>query len=280
MSTKVLIHHSISYTYDRLVNLSTQLIRLFPSSNSKTSIREYSLTIQPHNHVISRVEDLFGNMETRVSFNGPVLHFSINVVIIAVIEPVNPFTFVPELTSTSYPFQYSQNDQPLLECYLEDLSEGPLFDAWVASLDSTALGIVDFLSHINQRLHQDVTYVQRMEPGIQTPEVSLAQKNGSCRDSAWLLVKVFRRLKLAARFVSGYIVQLTENGDSTGLHAWTEVYLPGAGWIGLDPSNGLFAAEGYIPMASAPHYEQASPTTGLADSANATLKFANTVIRM
>jgi uncharacterized protein (DUF2126 family) len=144
---------------------------------------------------------------------------------------------------------------------------------------------------LNSAVYTDVAYSVRMEEGVQTPEQTLTRAIGSCRDSAWLLVTALRHFGLAARFVSGYLVQLAADSpsldgpsgpteDFTDLHAWAEVFVPGAGWIGLDPTSALFASEGHIPLAATPNPSSAAAITGVTDRSDTTLEFSNTVRRV
>jgi transglutaminase-like putative cysteine protease len=150
---------------------------------------------------------------------------------------------------------------------------GPNLKELVRSLPREPQNTVDFLVVLNRRLRHLIRYVTRLEGGVQTPEETLASGIGSCRDTAWLLVQVLRHAGLPARFVSGYLIELPtdatppETGasgeyDRAALHAWTEVYLPGSGWIGLDPTSGLLCGEGHLPLAATPHYRSAAPVSG------------------
>jgi transglutaminase-like putative cysteine protease len=203
----------------------------------------------------------------------------------------NPFDFFLEPEADSFPFAYAPELRRELEAYLEPDPAGPLLQAWLAAVPREPRQTIDFLVDLNQRLQQDVDYLIRMEPGVQSCEDTLRLKRGSCRDSGWLLAEILRHLGLAARFVSGYLVQLTADvksldgpsgtdRDFTDLHAWTEVYLPGAGWVGLDPTSGLFAGEGHIPLAATPRPQSAAPITGTLGKAKVDFAFDMTVTRI
>ena len=166
-----------------------------------------------------------------------------------------------------------------LRPYLETEPAGQRLSQFLAKVPRTKARTIDFLVGLNQSVKNELGYVIRMEPGVQTCEDTLRLGTGSCRDSAWLLVETMRHLGLAARFVSGYLIQLQADvkplegpsgptSDFTDLHAWAEVYLPGAGWIGFDPTSGLLAGEGHIPLACTPDASSAAPITGLLDPCN------------
>src|SRR5215510_5590275 len=274
MGVRVVLHHKTVYNYDRLVTLSPQIVRLRPAPHSRTPVTSYSLRVEPKDHFINWQQDPHSNFQARLVFLKPTLHFSIEVSLAADMTVINPFDFFLEPAAEKYPFRYAGGEEHELKPFLQAAPVGPRLESLLSSVDKSERRIIDFLVDLNRGLQQQIRYAIRMEPGIQSPEETLALGVGSCRDTAWLLVQVLRRLGLAARFVSGYLIQLKPdvkaldgptgpNQDFTDLHAWTEVYLPGAGWIGLDPTSGLFAGEGHIPLAATPEPQSAAPVSGL-----------------
>ncbi len=295
MPIRVALRHRTHYTYDRAVKLSPQVIRLRPAPHARTPIHAYSLQISPENHFINWQQDPFGNYLARVVFPEKADHLHIDVEVIADMVTFNPFDFFLEDYAETVPFTYDEQLKKELAPYLELTESGPLLEQWMDEFKGDGAQeqaeTVPWLVGLNQRLASDIHYNVRMEPGVQTCETTLGQRNGSCRDSAWLLVQILRRFGMAARFVSGYLVQLTPdekvldgpNGpdeDFTDLHAWAEVYLPGAGWVGLDATSGLFAGEGHIPLAATPDPASAAPLSGFSDPAEVTFDFANVVERI
>ncbi|HRK11850.1 MAG TPA: transglutaminase family protein, partial [Thauera sp.] len=279
MSIHVKLNHVTHYRYDRPVALSPQLVRLRPAPHSRTPIHAYSLKVEPGTHFINWQQDPQSNYLARLVFPEKTTELRIEVDLVAEMSVINPFDFFLEPEAEKIPFAYDEGLGVELAPYrLHAPADalGPRFDDYLAAIPRTPRASVDFLVALNQRLQQDIRYLVRLEPGVQTPEETLTLASGSCRDSAWLLVQLLRHLGLAARFVSGYLIQLTPDVksldgpsgtevDFTDLHAWCEVYLPGAGWVGLDPTSGLFAGEGHIPVACTPEPSSAAPITGFTD---------------
>ena len=274
MSIRVALHHKTVYVYDRAVTLGPQLVRLRPAPHSRTPVTGYSLKVQPADHFINWQQDPHGNFLARLVFNQPTQQFSVEVDLIADMMVINPFDFFLEPYAERCPFQYEEPLRHELLPYLSTAEPGPRLREYLATVDRAPKQAVNFLVDLNARLQQSIHYVIRMEPGVQSSERTLSLLSGSCRDTSWLLVEILRSLGLAARFVSGYLIQLKPDmksldgpsgaaEDFTDLHAWCEVFLPGAGWVGLDPTSGLFAGEGHIPLAATPHPESAAPISGL-----------------
>ncbi|MGR3810977.1 transglutaminase family protein [Jiulongibacter sp. NS-SX5] len=292
MSIRVAIRHKMHYDYDRLINVSPQVIRLKPAVHSRTPIHAYSLKISPEQHFINWQQDPFGNFQARVVFPEKIKHLHVDVEVIADLKVINPFDFFVDEYAEKYPFAYEDGLKKELQPYFEVTERGDLLKEFLeTAVPKEETQIVDFLVLINRALYEKVNYTIRMEPGVQTCEETLGKALGSCRDSSWVLVQAFRHLGLAARFVSGYLVQLTADEksldgpsgpeeDFTDLHAWCEVFVPGAGWIGLDPTSGLFAGEGHIPLSCTPSPGSAAPITGLLDYCETTFNFKNEVFRV
>ena len=279
MSIHIALHHVTHYRYERAVELGPQIVRLRPAAHSRTRVLSYSLKVLPENHFINWQQDPQGNYLARLVFPEKTNELRIEVDLVAEMAVFNPFDFFLEPYAEKIPFTYAREEHHELQPYLEKLPLTPRFQEYLNSIDRTPIPAIDFLVGLNQRLASDIGYLIRMEPGIQTPEFTLENASGSCRDSAWLLVQLLRHLGLAARFVSGYLIQLKADVkaldgpsgtdvDFTDLHAWCEVYLPGAGWVGLDATSGLFAGEGHIPLACSPEPSSAAPISGMVEPCN------------
>ncbi|WP_312412509.1 transglutaminase family protein [Shinella sp.] len=293
MSIKAGIYHLTHYIYDKPVRLGPQIIRLKPAAHSKTKVISHALKVSPENHFVNLQQDPYGNYLARYVFPDPVTELKIEVDLVADMTVYNPFDFFVEEQAEQWPFDYPQDLREDLEIYRTPEPMSAALEAFMATVDRTpGQRTVDMVVGLNARLQQKIGYVIRMEPGVQTPKETLEVGLGSCRDSSWLLVQILRNLGFAARFVSGYLIQLTPDlkaldgpsgteVDFTDLHAWCEVYLPGAGWIGLDPTSGLLTGESHIPLAATPHYRNAAPISGgYFGEANTTFDFTMTVDRV
>ncbi|WAL54812.1 transglutaminase family protein [Klebsiella variicola subsp. tropica] len=292
MTIRVAIQHKTTYDFDRLINVAPHILRLRPAPHSRTHIHGYSLKVTPEDHFINWQQDPFGNYQARLVFPEKVKRLEFAVEVIADMTVINPFDFFIEEYAENFPFAYDALMQEELAPYLKVTEQCPELEAWLASVDCEEMvPIVTFLVQLNSRLANEIDYGIRLEPGVQSCQETLTLKKGSCRDTSWLLVQILRNLGLAARFASGYLVQLTADvkaldgpsgpeQDFTDLHAWCEVYLPGAGWVGLDPTSGLFAGEGHIPLACTADPQSAAPITGATDPCECEFSYSNIVTRI
>ncbi|MDH2915450.1 MAG: transglutaminase family protein [Gallionella sp.] len=295
MTIRIALHHQTRYQFDHAINLWPHEIRLRPAAHSRTPIHSYSLKVEPAGHFLNWQQDPFGNWVARLVFPEKATSLKITVDLVADMTVINPFDFFIEEYAEHFPFSYADGLKRELAPYLEADPAPPLFQDWLTRTRRDFLNkemrTIDMLVGINRRVQGDVGYIVRLEAGVQTPEQTLELKRGSCRDSAWLLVQALRHLGLAARFASGYLIQLkadvkaldgpsgTEH-DFTDLHAWTEVYIPGAGWIGLDPTSGLLAGEGHIPLACTATPSSAAPVIGVTEACETKFDFAMKVTRI
>lgn len=291
MSIRVALHHETVYRYDRLVALGPQIVRLRPAPHCRTSILSYSMKVSPEHHFCNWQQDPQGNYLARLVFPKKTRNMTIEVDLVADMTAINPFDFFLEPYAEAFPFRYEEWLLKELAPFLHQLHATPKLQQWVDSVDLTPAPTITAITELNRRIHSEIKYEIRMEPGVQTPEETLQRGSGSCRDSAWLLVQIFRHLGVAARFASGYLIQLAPDvksidgpsgpeADFTDLHAWTEIYLPGAGWVGLDPTSGLLCGEGHLPLACTPDPSSASPITGTVDQAECEFGFSMSLQRI
>ena len=291
MTIRIALNHQTSYEYDHPISLAPQLIRLRPAPHCRTTVSGYSLNVSPQKHFENWQQDPYGNFLARCVFPDKTKQLRIEVDLIAEMTVINPFDFFVEPYAEQYPFEYEPWLLKELRPFLETTPAGPRLAAWLQLVERAQRKTADFLVDLNRRLQNQIKYLVRLEPGIQTCEETLARASGSCRDTSWLLVQILRHLGLAARFVSGYLVQLVPDEkpldgpagadtDFTDLHAWAEVYLPGAGWIGLDPTSGLLAGEGHIPLACTPDPASAAPISGAIEECDTEFNFAMSVTRI
>jgi uncharacterized protein (DUF2126 family) len=291
MTIHVALRHRSRYRYDRRIALGPQVVRLRPAPHARSRVLSYSMTVEPAQHFLNWQQDPFSNYLARLTFPERTGELVVDVGLVLEMAAFNPFDFFLEPSAEHFPLAYEDGLAHDLAPYLAVEAPGPRLQRFLESVDRSRQRSVDFLVGLNRRLQQEIRYLIRLEPGVQTPEETLDLASGSCRDSSWLLVQCLRHLGLAARFVSGYLVQLKPDVkaldgpsgtdvDFTDLHAWCEVYLPGAGWIGLDPTSGLLAGEGHIPLACTPEPSGAAPVTGLHDECEVDFSHQMSVTRV
>ena len=291
MGIQVALNHRTEYRYDKAVFLGPQVIQLRPAPHCRTPILSYSLSVTPADHLLNWQLDVHHNHLARLLFPDRTKDFVVEVDLVAELSPFNPFDFFLEPGVEDYPFEYAPELARDLEPYRSVDPAGPLLRAFLQSLSGEKRGTVAFLVDLNRRVRDEIGYVTRLDPGVQTCEQTLEKRTGSCRDSAWLLVQILRHLGIAARFVSGYLIQLAADEsaldgpsgpqtDSADLHAWAEAFLPGAGWIGFDPTSGLFAGEGHIPLVCTPNASQAAPIGGTVEPANVDFGYSISIRRL
>jgi uncharacterized protein (DUF2126 family)/transglutaminase-like putative cysteine protease len=296
MGIQVALNHRTEYRYDKAISIGPHLIRLRPASHCRTPILEYSLSVSPDRHILNWELDPHNNHLARLLFPDKSDELVVEVKLVAELSPLNPFDFFLEPGVENYPFEYSLELARDLVPYRSVEPAGPLLQTFVGKVSREKRGTISFLVDLNRRVRDEINYVERLDPGVQTCEQTLETGTGSCRDSSWLLVQILRHLGIAARFVSGYLIQLATNEyptdnsaskdagglgeDSAAFHAWAEAFLPGAGWIGIDPTSGLLAGEGHIPLVCTPSASRAAPIEGTVEKANVDFRYSMSVRRL
>jgi len=291
---RVAIVHHTRYRFDRPVRLAPHEIRLCPAPHGRTPTRGPVLHVEPGNHILHWQFDPAGNRLARILFPDAAGELSIDARLEADLQPLNPFDFLVEPGAQQLPFAYAPHAAAHLAPYLAATEDGPQLRDWLSRFRSAGadrLNTIDYLVELNRAVAAAIEYRVRHEHGVQGSEETLTKRSGSCRDSGWLLVQLLRHSGIAARFVSGYLVQLsgvthshsgpaTDEKDQVDLHAWAEAYLPGAGWIGFDVTSGLMASEGHIPLACAATPQLAAPVIGSTEAASVTLEFSMSLLRL
>ena len=290
MGMKIALNHKTQYLYGKLVSLGPQVIRLRPAPHGRTPILSYSLVITPSDHLLKWQLDPYHNRLARVFFSEQSNSLLLEVDLVAELTPFNPLDFILEPEVANYPFTYDFDLAQDLAPYRKLEPSGPLLQAFLKESFRQKRDTIGFLVDMNRHIRDEISYVSRLDHGVQSCEQTLEKRSGSCRDSAWLLVQVFRNLGIAARFVSGYLIQVTPQGrsddntsprpDSADLHAWAEAFLPGAGWIGFDPTSGLFVDAGHIPLMCTPTPSKAAPISGTVEPANVDFSFSMSIRRL
>jgi uncharacterized protein (DUF2126 family)/transglutaminase-like putative cysteine protease len=292
MGIQVALSHRTHYQYEKAVSLGPQVIQLRPALHCRTPILSYSLDVTPSEHQLNWQLDPHNNRLARLLFPQKTSEFLVEVNLVADLSPLNPFEFLLEPGVEEYPFAYAPDLARDLQPYLLVDRPGRLLQGFLVGFSGKRTGTITLLLDLNRRVRDEIGYVMRMAHGVQTSEETLEKRTGSCRDSAWLLIQSLRNLGIASRFVSGYLIQLASEEtalneprsgpqvDSAELHAWAEVFLPGAGWIGLDPTSGLLAGEGHIPLVCTPSASQAAPIGGTVEPAGSHFAYAFSVRRL
>jgi transglutaminase-like putative cysteine protease len=290
---RIAFHHTTEYTYDRPVVLGPHILRLLPQSWTPATVTQHELRLEvAGTYSLRRQLDLENNLVAAVWFKGETRALTVqNRFTIEVPIGEHPLEQRPEQRAAAFPIQYLPDENKRLAAFLERThTPGRRFEQFVANLPNKHASSLAWLGDVNQRIQEKVKSFVRLDEGVLTPEQTL-ERGGSCRDLAWLLVQVLRHHGVPARFVSGYqvppgvLAKRDRKVHSAELHAWVEAYLPGAGWVGLDPTAGKWTDFSYIPVVASATTRDAGPVFGtfrVASSepgvlAKSTLRFKITV---
>lgn len=256
------IKHEISWQYDRPVFVEPMTVLLRPRCDGSLNLLSWQLTFAPHPGGTCSSLDTFGNSGSLVWFNEQ--HEILSVSAVSTVETTRPNPFDYLLigrNSEKLPLIY---DDPLgrwLSLYRQRPTADDRIDSWATNLAKSSGDTQAFLSTLTTTLSTEFEWITREDGPAIAPAETLESRRGACRDLAVLFIDACRSVGIASRFVSGYAFE-PDREEPNDLHAWAEVYLPGAGWRGYDPTLGLAVADHHVPVAAAPEPDAAAPTTG------------------
>lgn len=258
------ISHVTEYRFAAPVFLEPHRLLLHPRESHHIRIESSVLDIFPA-HVVQWKRDVLDNSVAVVRFNEMTERLLITSNVVIQHYDDNPFDFLIDDYAVNHPFIYASAEQAELAPFRQSVYPADQLpvQAWLDSLGLIKpIQTFSLLDQINRSISSQFRYQMREEPGVQTPAFTLASKSGSCRDFAALFMEASRYLGLASRFVSGYLNTPLNDGSSGSTHAWAEVYLPGAGWKGFDPTSGEVTGNRHIATAVARHPEAVPPVAG------------------
>jgi len=255
---KIKILYRADYRYESEVSFSPHLFRLFPKQDQTICSEKIRFETNPGADVQHR-KDIFDNNIAFCFYPEPGTDLIARLEIDLQLQEKNAFHFLLESHALEFPFQYKPDELRVLAPYLQQ-NQKVLLHFWQPKPKPT----VEALMELNSALHQNIGYERREEGAARTPNETLLAGSGACRDFAVLLAETLRSQGIAARLASGYLCEFgeMEKRAEGALHAWTEAYLPGAGWIGLDPTNGIFCNHNHITTALGLVSEDVSPVKG------------------
>lgn len=264
MPVKLGIRYQTTYSYDRAVSFSPHDVRLFPRHDRFSRVRRLDFETKPETNV-RFARDVFDNTVASCFFADPSAELHLQLALDLEIDEKDPFHFILENSAVELPFDYDPGIGAVLAPYRERRTPDVLnVPGWIAPSTSKKRNTVAALADLNRLLHESIGYERREEGPARSPAETLRAGCGACRDIAVLLAELLREMGLAARLVSGYLRESdSETKRAEGsLHAWTEVFLPGAGWVGLDATNGIFCNHNFISAAVGLRSSDITPISG------------------
>jgi transglutaminase-like putative cysteine protease len=259
------IHHLTRYRYAETVTLLPHTLYLRPRDGHDVRVQSSRLDISPAFDIRWK-RDIFDNSVAVVAFRQPAAELTISSEVVVEHYEEQPLEFVLEDSARRFPFNYEASDHIDLAPYQRPLfpDEQDRVKDWIAGIfaPGSEEETIELLTRINREIAGTLKYQPREMPGVQSPATTLDSGRGSCRDFATLFIEVCRQLGLAARFISGYLLNESVPQDMTATHAWLEVFLPGSGWRGFDPTSGELVGGDHIAVAVHRHPEAVPPVSG------------------